>query len=304
MDLLGTGNSYIELGMIPRISIVMPVWNGEAYLRAAVDSILVQTFSDFELLALDDGSTDASVSILESYEDERIRIIRQGRGGFVKAVNRGVAEARAAWIARHDADDVSYPQRLQKQWEAIQREPSAVFCYIGIETLGVQERAERQPRLPRSRALVALKGCFQCPVCVGAGLIKRSTFLEAGGYREEEFPAEDYAFISRIMTLGNMVGVPQALYKIRKHESQISHVRLESQKLKTRTIAIENCRQFMQLPAQDAERAHAVLVALPFERRWRDWFWFLIHCAPRLRWKSAELCAWLLSQTMKQIAGQ
>jgi glycosyltransferase involved in cell wall biosynthesis len=285
--------------MNPRISIVMPVWNGETYLREAVDSILAQTFIDFELVAVDDGSTDASVSILGSYGDERIRIIRQGRGGFVKAVNRGVAEARAAWIARHDADDVSHPQRLQKQWEAIQRRPSAVFCHIGVEGFGEQGLTGRQPRLPRSRALAALKGCFHCPVCVGAGLMKRSSFLEAGGYREEEFPAEDYAFISRILTLGNVVGVPRTLYKIRKHDRQISHVKLEAQKQKTRMIALENCRQFMRLPVQDAERAHAVLVAPLGERKWADWWWFLTCCAPRLRWKSAETRGWLAWQSLK-----
>ncbi len=290
--------------MKPCISVVMPVWNGEAYLREAIDSILSQTFTDFELIIVDDGSTDGTAEILQSYRDERIRIVQEGRLGFVGAVNRGVAAARAEWIARQDADDVSLPTRLKKQWEAIQKQPAAVFCYIDIKAIGDQSRIERQPRLPRSRALVALKSCFQCPVCVGAALIKRSTFLEAGGYRQEEFPAEDYAFVSRVLALGNMVGVPQTLYAVRKHDQQISHTKLEAQKQKTRTVGIENCRQFMRLPIRDAERAHAVLVAPPCERSWRDWLWFLIHCAPGLRWKSAELCAWLFLQTLKQITSR
>ena len=132
-------------------------------------------------------------------------------------------------------------------------------------------------------------------------MIKRSTFLEAGGYREEEFPAEDYAFISRVLNLGRVIGVSQTLYKVRKHDRQISHVRLEAQKKKARMVAIENCRQFMRLTTLDAERAHAILAALPGERKRADWWWFLTRCAPRLRWKSAELCAWLVWQSVKTL---
>jgi len=286
--------------MKPRISVVMPVWNGEAYLREAIDSILSQTFTDFELIIVDDGSTDGTAQILQSYGDTRIRIMQEGHLGFVGAVNRGVAAAHAEWIARQDADDISLPARLEKQWEAIQKQPTAVFCYIDIKAIGDQSRIERQPRLPRSHALVALKSCFQCPVCVGAALIKRSTFLEAGGYRAEEFPAEDYAFVSRVLALGNVVGVPQVLYEFRKHDQQISHTKLEDQKQKTRMVALDNCRKVMHLSNTDAERAYAVLSAPPRERKWRDWFWFLTRCVPALRWKSVELYLWLLLQTARK----
>jgi glycosyltransferase involved in cell wall biosynthesis len=286
--------------MKPRISVVMPVWNGEAYLRAAIDSILSQTFTDFELIIVDDGSTDGTAQILQSYRDTRIRIVQEGHLGFVGAVNRGVTAARAEWIARQDADDISLPTRLEKQWETIQKQPTAVFCYIDIRTIGDQNRIERQPRLPRSRALVALKSCFQCPVCVGAALIKRSTFLEAGGYREEEFPAEDYAFVSRVLALGNVVGVPQVLYEVRKHDRQISHTKLVAQIQKTRRVALTNCQNVLRLPEQDAARAHAILSASPRERTWRDWLWFLTRCASALRWKSVELYLWLLLQTVRK----
>ena len=86
----------------------MPVWNAEAFLRAAVESILAQSFRDFELVAVDDGSTDSSLKILQSYNDARIRVVRQEHLGFVEALSRGIAEAKADWIARHDADDMSH----------------------------------------------------------------------------------------------------------------------------------------------------------------------------------------------------
>lgn len=122
----------------PLISVIMPVWNAAPYLQEALDGILNQSFRDFELIAVDDGSTDESVSIIESYKDPRIRLIQQGRKGFVAAVNRGAAEARAEWIARHDADDISQPERLERQWELVRkrsfldlRHPGEIRCITG-----------------------------------------------------------------------------------------------------------------------------------------------------------------------------
>ena len=97
--------------MQPRISILMPVWNGEKFLAAAVDSLLAQTFTDFELLVVDDGSTDATPEILRAYSDPRLRVVRLDHAGIVVALNHGLAQARAEWIARQDADDLSEPRR-------------------------------------------------------------------------------------------------------------------------------------------------------------------------------------------------
>jgi len=287
----------------PKISVVMPVWNGEKYLAEAIDSILAQTFTDFEFIIVDDGSTDGTAKILTSYQDERIRVIQEGRLGFVGAINRGVALARAEWIARQDADDISHPARLQKQWETIQRGPSVVLCHVDTKAFGGKNEPERQARLSRSHALAALKSCFQNPVCVGAALIKRSIFLKANGYREDEFPAEDYAFMSRILTLGKIAGVPSILYQIRKHDSQISNVKLELQREKTGGIALENCRNFMRLSVPEAQRALVVLRTAPGKRSWHEWRWFLTYCAPRLPWKSAETYGWLFLQTLKMFPG-
>lgn len=284
--------------MNPRISVIMPVWNGEKYLAEAVDSILAQTFTDFELIAVDDGSTDGSVAILKSYRDERLRIIEQGRRGFVHAVNRGVAEAKTDWIARHDADDISLPQRLEKQWNAIEKNPGVIFCHVKPEMIGLIDPAYRQPHFPRTKGLVALKCCILCPVVVGAALIQRSAFLEAGGYREAEFPAEDYAFISRLLMLGEITGVEEALYKVRKHDQQISATKLELQIQKTKVIGVENCAIFLRLSQRKALRAHGILSRSPHPPRWGDLLWFLTYCMPRLRWKSMEAFSWFLSQSI------
>src|SRR5882672_1930599 len=99
----------------PRLSVVMSVFNGERYLAAALESILRQSFSDFELLAIDDGSTDGSAGILRGCADPRLRILTNGTNiGLTRSLNRGLAAARGAYVARHDADDLSHPSRFAR----------------------------------------------------------------------------------------------------------------------------------------------------------------------------------------------
>lgn len=242
----------------PLISIVMPVWNASPYLREAVDSILMQTFGNFELLAVDDGSDDESVTILESYKEPRIRIIKQGRKGFVTAVNRGAEESRADWIARHDADDISNPLRLQRQWEAVLSNPSAVLSSCQPEYFGSNTH-QGNNRFARSQAFITLRACSHCPVVVGAALIRKSAFLAAGGYQEEEFPAEDYAFASRLLKLGSFVGTPERLYRIRTHASQISQVKKEAQRNQAYRISMQNCGEYFRLDRKKLHEVHLFL---------------------------------------------
>jgi glycosyltransferase involved in cell wall biosynthesis len=115
---------------MPLISVVMPVWNGEQYLRASVDSVLAQTFSDLELVVIDDGSTDKTLEILKSYADPRLRILETAHGGIVQALNFGIAQAKGEWIARLDADDIALPERLARQLERLRQEPNACLCGI------------------------------------------------------------------------------------------------------------------------------------------------------------------------------
>ena len=103
------------VGYNPKVSVIMPVYNGEKYLRAAIDSILGQTFTDFELLVINDGSEDKTVSIVESYQDKRIRLIHnEGNLRIVATLNIGLDLARGEYVARMDCDDISMPTRFEK----------------------------------------------------------------------------------------------------------------------------------------------------------------------------------------------
>lgn len=112
----------------PEITILMPVYNAELYLRQAVDSILNQTLTDFEFLIINDGSTDSSLEILNSYTDSRIRIINQENVGVAKALNTGLDHAKGKYIVRMDADDISYPERVEVLYRFMLENPE----YIGV----------------------------------------------------------------------------------------------------------------------------------------------------------------------------
>ncbi|CAN5376497.1 hypothetical protein BH20VER3_BH20VER3_02580 [soil metagenome] len=277
----------------------MPVWNGEVYLRAALESVLAQSLADFELIIVDDGSEDGTVEILQSYKDARLKIHRRPHAGIVSALNFGINQARAEWIARQDADDLSQPERLRRQWEALQENPGAVLCFTGQGIADEGGGEVRTARFPRTRSFLALRLCYQCPITHSTVLFSKAAAEAAGCYREAERHAEDFALWGRMMEAGEFVGLPEKLVTFRRHTGSISQRNLALQDALALRIATEHCRRFMSLEPRKAERAARLLRLGPAQRRLGDWLWFLARCAPRLRWKSWETAGWLGWQTLK-----
>ncbi len=288
--------------MAPSVSVVMPVWNGEKHLAAAIDSILGQTFKDFELIVVDDGSTDRTAEILRSYSDSRLQIHRLDHGGIVTALNHGVAQARAPWIARHDADDVSFPGRLEAQWNALQRNADAVLCHTDVELNVEDGTLPGHARFPRTRAFTALRLCYQCPITHSSVIFRKDVFLAAGGYRPEERHAEDFALWGRLLERGDFIGLRTPLVRFRLHQQSVSKQNLETQSRLTNQIAIGHCQRYMRLDQTEAERAYKILSVPPHGRQWQDWRWLVTHCAPRMRWQSGEMWVWIAFQTLKLAA--
>ena len=289
---------------MPQVSVVMPVWNGERHLIEAIESLLRQTFSDFELIVVDDGSTDRTLEILKSFHDSRLRILRLEHGGIVHALNQGISKAKADLIARADADDICAPTRLADQILLLKVHPEAVLCYSGVEFFGdAMLVPERQARLAKSRALLVMKMCFLCPIVHSTVLFNKKAFYDAGGYWPEERHAEDYGLWGRLIELGPFVGVDNRLVHFRMHEESISKKSSNEQRKVSERIALNHCRRFMRLNDEVAARAFRVLMTSPQERSLSSWTWFLANCAPRLQWKSLELIAWLSKQTAGVVAG-
>ena len=204
----------------PVVSVIMPVYNAERYLRAAIDSILAQSFHRFELLIIDDGSTDGSMEIVRSYTDSRIRVFSEPHRGLVAALNKGLTEARGDYIARMDADDVSKPERLCKQVAYMQSHPETplVGCWARlIDAKGKPTGNSKMPPTQGWRLRVALCGANQ--FVHGSVMMRREAVLQVGGYRAAFVTTEDYDLWLRLGEVGVLANLAEPLYELRVHQS-------------------------------------------------------------------------------------
>jgi glycosyltransferase involved in cell wall biosynthesis len=206
----------------PAVTVLLPVFNGAKHLRAAIESVRRQSFVDFELLVIDDGSTDETAEILGAGADPRIRVVRNDANrGLVFSLNRGLDEARGEWIARQDADDISAPGRLAAQMAFARGNPAVPL--VGSDAWLVNEtgRWAGRWRTGGHADLVAWDLCFRTPFAHGSALFRRRIARERlGGYRD--LPAcEDLDLWARVAAEFPVVTLRQPLVKYRLHGGSI-----------------------------------------------------------------------------------
>ena len=199
----------------PEISVIMPVYNGEKYLREAIDSILNQTFSDFEFIILNDGSTDKTEEIILSYSDPRIVYVKNEENlQIVKTLNKGIALAKGKYIARMDADDVSVPERLFMQHHYLTCNPNVDLCSTFVETFGGFKNKWSYPTCHEDIKVAML---FFSPIA-HAAIMCKSSLLKNCFYNDEYNKAEDYYLWSELIKNYTFSVIPQYLYLYRQHE--------------------------------------------------------------------------------------
>ena len=208
----------------PRVSVVMSVYNGERYLRKAVESILNQTFANFEFIIINDGSTDSTGVMLRRYEeaDERVRVYSQENLGLIASLNKGCRLARGEYIARMDADDVSLPERLAKQGRYMEEHPEIGVLGTWVEF--IDESGETRgdwcmPTLPSLLGWSLIFGnCLAHPA-----VIMRSEMVERlGYYQPEALHVEDYDLWTRASFLTRIANLSEILLKYRIWERSVS----------------------------------------------------------------------------------
>src|SRR5258708_3222455 len=179
----------------PRVSVVMPVLNGGSFLEAALESILQQSFKDFELIAIDDGSTDQSVSLLSGFarSDERIRLITQANAGIVASLNRALGLARGEYLARMDADDVALPSRFAMQVAYLDGHPDVAVVGSAIRLIDADGNTIRDVDYPLAPAEVC-KFLVQigCALAHPAVMMRNADGAAVGGYRAAYRHARGY----------------------------------------------------------------------------------------------------------------
>lgn len=229
-------------GAPPVVSVLMPAYNAAAYLAAAVESLLGQSFGDFELIVVDDGSTDATDEVLAGIRDPRVVVHRQPENrGLVAALNLALVMARGRYIARQDADDLSLPQRLAAQVEELDRRADLVLLGTAYQVIDSDCEVTACHRPPASDTEIRWQMLFHNAFAHSSVMIRRSA-LEAGGLRYEEsrVPAEDYFLWSRLLELGRAGNLTEPMIQRRIHPHQISELRSDHQQEQAAQVAREN----------------------------------------------------------------
>lgn len=186
--------------MVPLVSVVLPVYNGAADVSRAVASILAQTYDNFELIAIDDGSKDNSYSILQSISDPRLRFFRQENMGLAATLNRGITLARGRYIARQDQDDLSHPDRLAKQVAFMEANPECALLGTSADIWVGDQPAVRSHDHPTEHGLLCFDLLFNNPFVHSSVMMRRDAVLTIGGYTADPSrqPPEDYELWSRM----------------------------------------------------------------------------------------------------------
>jgi glycosyltransferase involved in cell wall biosynthesis len=216
------------------ITVLMPVYNAEKYLHIAIESVLAQSFHDFEFIIVDDGSTDNSFGIAKQFADgdSRIRLLKKDNSGISDALNLGLSNARGEFIARLDADDIMYPDRLEIQIEFLRKNPNLGFCGSFVEFIDSRGAPVGWSKpLPVTRADFDRLISERRPITFNHPSImcRRSAMIEVGGYDRSIEPAEDVDLFNKVLALGyEALIVPKYLLKYRLHSRSIGARKVRS----------------------------------------------------------------------------
>ena len=212
--------------MNPEISVILPVYNGGKYLKESIDSILNQTFNNYELIIVNDGSTDESLDIIISYKDERIKLINQKNTGLSKALNNGIKLAKGRYIARMDQDDISNPERFEKQIEFL--ESYSDYVVVGTWANYISKDGEflYTSKIPYKSEDLKKGLPYICPFVHSSVMMRADALKKVGGYKDvgRYFYQEDILLWIDLSRIGKFYNLPEALQTYRILPSSASRM--------------------------------------------------------------------------------
>lgn len=210
--------------MTRMVSVILPAYNGEAYIKSAIDSILAQTFYEFELRILNDGSSDATGQVVESVDDQRLIYDYQQNKGLPAALNRLINSSESEYLARQDQDDISFSTRLEKQVAFLRENAEVAMVGTWAEIWEGDVKSDRVLKHPAQDASIKFSLLFDNPFVHSSVMIRRSVFEEVGGYCEDKSrqPPEDYELWSRIARKYKLANLPEVLMAYREVPGSMS----------------------------------------------------------------------------------
>lgn len=240
------------------VTVLMPVYNAARYLREALESILCQTYDRFELLIIDDGSTDSTVDIIKSYSEERIRLVHHDRNlGLIATLNSGLALARGHYIARMDADDIAAPGRIAAQAAFMDAYPDVGICGTWFQFMGTDSII----RHPVEHDAIKIKLLTDTAFAHPTVMLRKSALTETMvGYDPAYQHAEDYELWTRLVTVTRAANIAQVLLQYRLHDTQISTNFADEQKTATDRIRLKQLAALDIEPDDYEKRLHLALL--------------------------------------------
>ena len=255
---------YSSLSVVPRVTILMPVYNGQSYVDEAIASVVGQGFDDFEFVIVDDGSTDETPAILAKWaaRDPRILVHRSPRNeGIPAALNRGLALARGEYVGRQDADDLCLPGRLARQVAVLDQQPDVELLSAGFEVIESDGRRRYSVKRYEAPEVIEYLLCFSNFIGGhGQVMFRRATVAALGNYSLEYPNSQDYELWSKLIRRGRCVVLPMIGMRHRMHEQRASVVWGQRQRGHSVAISRRNIEELLQRKLSDEEVAAVAAV--------------------------------------------
>ncbi len=262
----------------PKITVLMSAYNAEKYLAEALESIMNQTYQDFELVIVNDGSTDKTEAIIQEYatKDKRIVVINNSvNQGLTKSLNLGLAQARGEYVARLDADDVAWPERLAKQYQFMESHPELALIGSWAEIIDEQGASKGYLRGETDEALFRFKMTLVNQLVHSTFFFKTELARAQGGYNEAYQYVQDYEFSSRLMKKYRLNNQPEVLVKFRTHAKAITKNKEIKEAYQDYALKVirDNLQSLIKIDQPTFERlARALIIKNTDQRlRWTDY---------------------------------
>lgn len=302
----------------PVVSVVLPTWNRLTYLRAAIESVRAQTWPAWELIVVDDGSTDGTAEYLAelSRADERVRVITAVHGGTIAALrNRAIAAARGEYVAFQDSDDLWAPEKLAVQLAALDANPEARWCFCSAQPIDAdgtpQPVVGRELRPPRSGWIVEHLLAQTTGLTVPSVVVERRLLEEAGGFDEDLEFGEDHDLWLKLAERAQCVGLDDVLVSIRSHSAQTTRSSPVPSSIGMVAVferfALRSSSRRLRAIARRQQSRYALLVALGWHSRGRRreaarWVLRALRCDPSGRGIGLVLIP-ILQRRLQRVTG-
>ncbi|CAB9493548.1 glycosyltransferase [Alteromonas macleodii] len=237
----------------PLISVIIPAFNAELYIKEALESVCSQTYVNLEIIIIDDGSSDRTREIIEKFQDARIRLISRENRGLIATLNEGIEISRGDYIARMDADDICLSTRLETQVEYLRKHNNIGLLFTGIEYIDENGRKLREKVSTKSRKLEPVELLFGCPVCHPTVMFDMTKLKKSDiQYDKAYCLAEDFELWTRLVSITEIGIINRVLFKYRIHPNSITSKNNEKQRI----VATRAVKENMIMSHQFSDNQH------------------------------------------------